>query len=61
MFLIIKMYHPQNKKQLNEVCALLNNAKSILEDLGFEKQFLEIDSIELEIDNLINAKYLEDA
>tara|TARA_R110001583_G_scaffold44661_4_gene141512 strand:+ start:195 stop:362 length:168 start_codon:yes stop_codon:yes gene_type:complete len=55
------MYDPQNKKQLNEVCALLNNAKSILEDLGFEKQFLEIDSIELEIDNLINAKYLEDA
>ena len=55
------MYHPQNKKQLNEVCALLNNAKSILEDLGFESKALEIDSIELEIDNLINAKYLEDA
>ena len=55
------MYHPQNKKQLNEVCALLNNAKSILEDLGFESKVLEIDAIELEIDNLINAKYLEDA
>ena len=55
------MYHPQNKKQLNEVCALLNDAKSILEDLGFENKALEIDAIELEIDNLINAKYLEDA
>tara|TARA_R100000963_G_C4585513_1_gene64734 strand:- start:469 stop:636 length:168 start_codon:yes stop_codon:yes gene_type:complete len=55
------MYSPTIKKQLNEVCASLNNAKSILEDLGFKNKSLEIDAIELEIDNLINAKYLEDA
>ena len=50
------MYHPQNKKQLNDVCALLNNAKSILEDLGLESKALEIDAIELSID----TEYLKD-
>ena len=56
MYHIDNIFVAQNKKQLNEVCALLNNAKSILEELGFERHALEIDAIELEIDNLINVK-----
>ena len=56
MYHIDNIFVSQNKKQLNEVCALLNNAKSILEELGFESKALEIDAIELEIDNLINVK-----
>ena len=51
------IYHPDNIRQLNKVCALLNDAKSILEDLGFESKALEIDAIELSID----TEFLEDA
>ena len=45
------MYHPTNKKQLEEVYRLLNKAKLILEDLSFESK-----SLENGINNLLNDK-----